>query len=140
VIFSGNCADPVFTSTAYFNNSRCAAGGVCATDPLLFTCQLNGVALLRVVLPTGYHESMSIGDTADDVVLPSGFTAELLNIYYDDKNSARNISLTLSVVNATLLACGKIRCENEDMGEIVVKAGCPLLGKLLRTYKGTGTC
>ena len=128
----------MFTSAAYFNDSRCKAGGVCATDPLRFTCQLKEVALLRVVLPTGHHESVSIGDTAADVKLPFGFTAEDLDID-DGENSVRNISLTLSVVNASLLACGEIKCDNDNRGKnlIVVMARCPSQGKL---YKGTGTC
>ena len=122
------CTDAAPSSVAYFNDSRCAAGGVCPTDPLLFTCELNGVFLLRVKLPTGDQEVTSVGDTATDVVLPTGFTAKVLNIRVDEMK--RNFFLTLSIANASLLNGGEMICDDTNLKDIVVvMAGCPLLGK-----------
>ena len=113
---------------AYFNDSRCAAGGVCSTDPLLFTCELNEVFILRVVLPHGDQEVISLGDTAASVALPVGFTAEALNITNIDENK-RKFSLTLYITNASLLNDGQMRCDNASPEIVTVMAGCPLLGK-----------
>ena len=66
------------------------AGGVKPSQPLLFTCEVHGIALLRVVLPTGDQEIISIGDTTADVALPAGFTAVFVNITEIDE-STRNI-------------------------------------------------
>lgn len=80
------------------------------TDPLLFTCELHEVAYLQVVLPTGDREFVSLGDTAADVVLPTGFTPVSLDIAELDFHR-RNISLTLSIANASLLDGGEIICR-----------------------------
>ena len=115
-------------SLAHFNDTRCTAGGVCATDPLLFTCELNEIILLKVVLPTGDHESISLGDTAASVALPAGFTAVALTIHVLEINeSERNISLTLSIASASLLNCSVITCDDTQGNEMV--AGCPVRGK-----------
>ena len=111
---------------AFFNDSRCVACGVCPTDPLLFTCELKGVFILRVVLPTGDRETTSLGDTAASVALPAGFTAESLSIEEIDGN-VRNYSLTLSVATASLLDGGEILCDDTFWN--VVRAGCPLHSK-----------
>ena len=110
---------------ASFNDSRCAAGGVCSSDPLLFTCELSDVFVLRVVFPTGYKEHISVGDTVADVALPDGYTAVSLDILGVD-SSTRKISLTLSIKNSSLLNGGQIRCN--DTIKNVVMAGCPLRG------------
>ena len=55
---------------ANFSNEDCGTDGVKPFEPLLFTCEVNGVVLLRVVLPTGDQEMISVGDTAADVMLP----------------------------------------------------------------------
>ena len=113
---------------AHFNDSRCTSGSVCATDPLIFTCELNGVILLRVILPTGYQEVLSLEDTAADVGgLPAGFSAESLYIT-EINDDIRNISLTLSIANASLLNCGEIICDDTTQTNVVM-AGCPVHGK-----------
>ena len=111
---------------ASFNDSRCVAGGVCSTDPLLFTCGLIGVPFIRVTLPTGYFEYISLGDTLASINLPAGLTAEFLNITEINK-SKRNIVLTLSIASASLLEGGELRCD-DTVGNVVM-AGCPLRGK-----------
>ena len=111
---------------ANFSDARCALGGVCPNDPLVFTCELHDVVLLMLTLPTGYIEIASLGDTADDVSLPDGFTAHSLVVEEIDLTS-RNIALILSILNATLLNGGQIKCG--DSVKIVAMAGCPLAGE-----------
>ena len=96
-------------------------------EPLLFTCEVNGAALLRVTLPTGDQESISIGDTAADVALPAGFTAVALDITEVDE-STRNFKLTLSIDSASLLNSDEITCD-DSMGK-EAKAKCPVIGEL----------
>ena len=84
------------TAVANFSNEACVTGGVKPSEPLRFTCEVNGAALLRVVLPTGDQEILSIGDTVTDVALPAGFTAVSFNITVID-DSTRNFTLTLSI-------------------------------------------
>ena len=110
---------------ANFSDARCTAGGVCPSDPLIFTCEVNDTFGMRVTLPTGEHEIISIGDKSNHVVLPAGFTADSLVITL--KNYTRNLSLTLSIENASLLNGGQISCD--DITQNVAKAGCPLAGE-----------
>ena len=63
------------TAVANFSNEACTTGGVKPSEPLLFTCEVYGAALLRVVLPTGDQEVISVGDTAADIALLAGVTA-----------------------------------------------------------------
>ena len=98
------------------------------TDPLLFACELHEVVLLQVVLPTGDVEYISIGDTAADVALPAGFTAVSLDILQLN-SSTRNIFLTLSIANASLLDGGEIRCYDSTRKKAVM-AGCRIDCKL----------
>ena len=112
---------------AYFNDSRCTAGGVCATDSLFFTCELNEVTVLRVVLPTGNREHISLGDTADNILFPAGVTAVFLSII-ETSGYTRNISLTLYISNASILDCGEIRCDDTTLKSVVM-AGCPVHGR-----------
>ena len=111
---------------ARFNDSRCVAGGVCPTDPLLFTCELNEVILLRVVLPNGFHENVALGDTAANIALPDGLTAVFLNIT-ETNDFKRNIVLTLFLASASLLEGGELGCY-DSLGNGVM-AGCPLRSK-----------
>ena len=111
---------------ATFTNEACATG-VNPTDPLLFTCEVNGAILLRLVLPTGDMEIVSVGDTAADIALPTGFTAVSLDITEIDR-SKRNFHLTISIANASLLGSGEITCDNTTSMK-AAKAGCPI-GKL----------
>ena len=111
---------------ANFINEACATGGVKPSDPLLFTCEVYGVVLLRVILPTGDQEIISVGDTADDVGLPTGFTAVSLNITEIDE-STRNFNLTLSIDRASRLEGGNIICDNSTSMNIAMDE-C-LLGK-----------
>ena len=94
---------------ANFTNEVCANGGVKPSEPLLFTCEVYGVVLLRVVLPTGDQEIISVLDTAADVALPAGFTAVSLDIREIDE-STRNITLSLSIDSAYLLNGGEVKC------------------------------
>ena len=116
------------TAVANFLNEACATGGVEPSDPLLFTCEVNGVVLLRVVLPTGDQEIISLGDTVIDVDLPPGFTAESLDITVID-GSTRNFNLTLSIDSASLLGGGEIMCDDTTPSN-KANATCPITGKL----------
>ena len=109
---------------ASFNDSRCESGGVDYTDPLFFTCELNEVGSMRLKLPTGYQESLTIGHTTDDIVLPVGYIVLSL-IISEISTSKRNISITLSIVNAALLDGGEITCDDTTTRNVVM-AACPL--------------
>ena len=117
----------IFPDTvAYFTNELCVTGGVKPTDPLLFTCEINRAVLLRVVLPTGDQEIISVGDTAADVVLPVGFTAVSLNIT-EVEESRRNFNLTLFIDSAFHLEGGEIICDDAYITPSkVARAGCPI--------------
>ena len=115
--------DGVPSSVASFNDSRCVAGGVCSTDPLLFTCELYHVTGIRVRLPNGEHESISLGDTAADIVLSAGYTATSVNITKIDE-FLRNVHLTVYIVNASLLNGGEIMCDDHVGGDVM--AACLL--------------
>ena len=131
-----NCALLQFTdidllAVANFSNEGCTAGGVKPSEPLQFTCKIYGVVLLRVVLPTGDQETISIGDTAADVALPTGFTAVSLDITEID-DSTRNFNLTLSIDSASRLKGGNITCDDTTPGK-KAGAGCLIIGKLSST-------
>ena len=128
-------------AVAYFTNEACVAGGVKPSDPLLFTCKVYGVVLLRVVLPTGDQEIISVGDTAADVALPSGYNAMSLGITEID-DSTRNFHLTLSIDRASRLAGGEITCDDTTSRK-QAKAGCSVICKLnsivANTFSATHT-
>ena len=134
---SHNCAFLQFTdvdllAVAKFTDEECAAGGVKPSEPLQFTCKIYGVVLLRVVLPTGDQEIISVGDTAAAVALPAGFTAVSLDITEIDE-STRNFNLTLSIDSASHLEGGDITCDDTTPKK-VAKAGCRIIiGKLSST-------
>jgi hypothetical protein len=116
--------DATPSAVASFSDARCTAGGVCPNDPLVFTCEVNNAVSLRVILPTGYREHVSVGDTTNNVALPAGFKADSLVITPID-DFRRNFTLTLSIENASLLNGGLIRCY--EYGNRAM-AGCPLAG------------
>ena len=97
------------------------------SDPLLFNCEVYGAILLRVRLPTGDQDIISVGDTAADVALPPGFSAVFLDITEID-DSTRNFNLTLSIDGASRLEGGSITCDNITSTNRAM-GGC-LLGKL----------
>ena len=127
-IIAISCLLTEATAVANFLNEACATGGVKPSDPLLFTCEVNGVVLLRVVLPTGDQEIISVGDNVADVNLSVGFTAVSLDITVID-GSTRNFNLTLSISSASLLAGGEIICDDSTPSN-EANATCPIIGKL----------
>ena len=112
---------------ASFSDPRCEADGVCLSDPLTFTCEINGAISLRVGLPNGHDETVSLGYGPEDVFLPDGFTAVTLSITEID-SSTRNFLLTLSIANASLLVGGEISCDDGTDNNVAM-AECPVLGK-----------
>ena len=115
------------SAVAKFSNEACTTGGVKPTEPLLFTCEVYESTFLRINLPNGHQELITVGDTVADVNLPAGFTAESSNITVINE-SLRNLSLTLFITNASLLNDGEILCDDSTpMKRAVV--GCPI-GKL----------
>ena len=68
------------TAVANFSNEACTTGGVKPSECLLFTCEVYGAVLLRVVLPTGDQVIIAVGDTVANVALPAGFAA----VYYSN--------------------------------------------------------
>ena len=129
------------SAMAYFTNEACVTGGVRPSDPLLFTCKVYGVVLLRVVIPTGEMDIISVGDTAADVALPTGFTAVSLDITEID-DSTRNFHLTLSFDRTSRLAGGEITCDDTTPKK-EAKAGCSVICKLssivANTFSATHT-
>ena len=116
---------------ASFNDERCKNGCVYPTDPLLFTCELSNILGLRVILPNGFQEIISLGDTVDiskNVALPDGFIAMSLNIMSVKDKTEINVSLTLSIINASLLDGGEITCDDTTPSNMVM-ARCPVCGK-----------
>ena len=109
---------------------------MCQADPLLFMCELKDVALLRVKLPTGELEHVSVGDTAADMALPAGYTAKVLNIT-EKEVQKRNIFLILLIANASLLDGHEITCSDTTPSNVVM-AGCPLRGTFLKTLHNKG--
>ena len=105
---------------------------MCSSDPLTFTCEINGAVSLRVVLPDGEQSVVSVGSDPDDVVLSDGFEAVELNIAENPDDSSRNFTLTLSVARASLLDGSEIKCD-DTTDDNVDMAGCPILGKLCNT-------
>ena len=102
-----------------------------STDPLFFTCELSDIAGLRVILPNGVQEVISIGDNVDNpasIVLPDGFIAVTLNIMSVMDKFERNVSLTISITNASLLDGGEIICDDTTLRNMVM-TGCPVCGK-----------
>ena len=102
------------------------ADGVCPNDSLIFTCEVNDAFVMRVLLPSGYQEYASPGDRANDIALPAGFTADSLVLTPTD-NFKNNITLTLSIENASLLNGGQITCDDTIYNRAM--AGCPLAGE-----------
>ena len=127
-----NVTDNAPLSLARFNDTRCVDDCVDSTDPLLFTCELKNVPLLRFLLPNGYHVSLSEGSTIDNTLgihnLPIGFRAESVIVSEAD-NGKMNISLTLSIANASLLDGGEILCSSTTPKNSWLMAGCPVCGK-----------
>ena len=113
---------------ANFINESCPAGGVKPFEVLLFSCEVKGAALLRVVLPAGDQEIISVGDTTADVALPAGFTAVSLNITEID-GFTRNFNLTFSIDSASLLNGSEIKCDDTTSRK-EAKANCPIIGEL----------
>ena len=125
----------VTSAVAYFTNEACVTGGVRPSDPLLFTCKVYGIVILRVVLPTGDQEIISLGDAADDVALPTGFTAVSLDITEID-DSTRDFNLTLSIDSASRLEGGNITCDDTTPKKVAT-AKCPT-GKPLNLSQTCG--
>ena len=120
--------DTASSSLTKLDGSKCEDNCVYSTDPLLFTCELNGVYLLRVMFPNGYTEPVGDGDTIHSVTLPAGFSAVSLNISKNKYTS--NITLKFLIANASLLDGGKIICDDSfPQSGNNVTAGCRLCGK-----------
>ena len=112
---------------ASFSDARCEADGVCLSDPLTITCEINGAGFMRVVLPNGDNDIVDDRSDPDDVDLPEGFTVDSLVTTSAD-NTLTNFVLRLTISSASLLDGGEIRCE-DFTGSDVAMAGCPILGK-----------
>ena len=120
--------DTASSSLTRLDGSKCEDNCVYSTDPLLFTCELNGVFLLRVKFPNGYSEPVGDGSTIQSVELPAGFSAVSLNISKNKYTS--NITQKFLIANASLLDGGEIICDDSirESGNNVT-AGCRLCGK-----------
>ena len=100
-----------------------------STDPLLFFCELYDIFALRVMLPNGYVKTVSVNDTSLTRRPPAGFREVSLSINTSVINEfKRNVSLTLSIANASLLDGGEIVCDDTTPLNIFT-AGCQVCGK-----------
>ena len=98
-------------------------------DPLLSTCQLkDNIITLRIVLPSGIQEVVSLSDSPTDVRLPAGFTVASLVVSDVNENSIL-YKLTISIANTSLLDGGEIICDDMTQRKVAV-ARCPLVSKL----------
>ena len=102
-----------------------------STDPLLFTCELHNVFALRVVFPNGQIETVSVDDNSLNRRPPAGFSEVSLSINTSMINEfERNISLTLSIVNTSLLDGREIICDDTTRRRLNnATAGCRVCGK-----------
>ena len=101
-----------------------------STDPLLFTCELYNIFALRVVFPNGQFETVSVNDNSLNRRPPAGFSEVSLSINTSVINELeRNFSLTLSIVNASLLDGREIVCDNTTQRFNNITAGCRVCGK-----------
>ena len=83
------------------------------------------------MLPNGFGDTLTLGDGLAEVdPLPAGFNALSLNISEIIKSGkiVRIISLTLSIVNASLLDNEVITCDDTTPTNEVM-AGCRVCGK-----------
>ena len=87
------------------------------------------------MFPTGDQEIISVRDTTDDVILPTGFTTVDLDITEIDA-STRNFKLTLSMDSASLLNGGEIKCDDTTSRK-EAKANCPVIGELSSPFKNS---
>ena len=111
-------------SVAKFTNEACNADGVRPSDPLIFICEIYEAFLLRVVLPTGDQEFITLGYEIDDITLPSGFTAVSLAITETDQFRG-NFSITISIDSALHLKGGIITCDDTSPRKRAT-AGCTI--------------
>ena len=117
---------------AKFTNEACKADGVKPSDPLIFICEIYDAFLLRVLLPTGDQEIISLEDKIDDITLPTGFTAVSLAIAETDQ-FRRNFSLTIYIESVSHLKGGNITCDDTTSrkrataGCTIGNVSCPLI-------------
>ena len=116
-----------------FNNPRCREdGGVCPTDPLLFTCVVTGstaAIIVRINGSVGEIRLMS-GNTIQELDggLPDGFAVQSHNVQSTSDTSA-NYTIVLSIVSASLLN-GSLICVSNILGVGDGVAECAVAGKL----------
>ena len=111
-------------SVASFLNEGCEIGGVNPSDTLFFTCEIYEIVVLRVMLPTGDQEIISLGNTFNNIELSDGFEAVDLTITKVNEYS-RNFSLLLRIDSASRLNGGNITCDNTTPLK-KASAGCPI--------------
>ena len=109
---------------ASFSDGRCEADGVCPNDPLLFTCELSEINVLRLILPGQSPVAYVAGVDPDTVNLHAGITVQSPDI---PDSAPGNFTLALSIENASLLAGNEIICDDGTDNNAAM-AACPLLG------------
>ena len=83
------------------------------------------------MFPNGQIETVSVNDKSLTRRLPAGFSEVSLSINISVINELdRNFSLTLSIVNASLLDGREIVCDNTTrLNNNTVTAGCEVCGE-----------
>ena len=124
--------DAAILAEAGFNDQRCKDGGVCPTDPLLFTCNITDSIGTRVTATFSFGEMGTIsliGLTNNNVtegVVPDGIHIQSYNV---TGTSPYDYILILSITNASLLNGGNVTCDS-SIG-VTDMARCPITGELI---------
>ena len=111
-------------SVAGFTNEACNTDGVKPSYPLIFICEIYEAFLLRIVLPTGDQEIITLGDETDYITLPPGFTAVSLTLR-ETEQFRGNFSITIYVESASHLRGGNITCDDTSSRKRAT-AGCTI--------------
>ena len=109
-------------AVANFRNEECKTGEVNPFDSLYFTCEISEAPYLRIVLPTGQNEVISLRATLNDLRLSPGFIPCFLRITEVDDLKG-NFTLSLCIDYATRLEGGNITCSTAMKRATV---GCPI--------------
>ena len=113
---------------ASFNDTRCGDGGVCSTDPLLFTCNITGsLSTTATVTLTPSGDVIQLNhDNSTQGMIPARYI--LQSTIVSMNGVLNNFILIFSIESASLLNGSDIICNSGLSGGIRM-ARCPVAGK-----------
>ena len=120
--------DAATLAEASFNDPRCEDGGVCPTDPLLFTCNVTDSPATQVTVTflPGMVVTILRSDNTTGGVHPDGINIQSHSV---TGVSPYDYILTLSIANASLLNGGMIECDS--VVGVTDVAKCQVAGELM---------